>query len=133
MCIRDSRVPGIADYEEQAYWRDVGTIDAYYDAHRDAMGEQPRFKLFNPQWVINSSNYQGPSARILSGHIENTALGPGSLIPVSYTHLDVYKRQVHRGHGLRTRANHARRSPQMVDRPPGRRGCDAQRAGEPPP
>ena len=90
----DNRVPGIADYEEQAYWRDVGTIDAYYDAHRDAMGEQPRFKLFNPQWVINSSNYQGPSARILSGHIENTALGPGSLIRGASVRNSILRREV---------------------------------------
>ena len=76
----DNRVPGVADYEQQAYWRDVGTIDAYFDAHRDTMGEQPRFKLFNPQWVINSSNYQGPTARILSGQIENSTLGAGTLV-----------------------------------------------------
>ena len=90
----NNRVPGVADYEEQAYWRDVGTIDAYYDAHRDAMGEQPRFKLFNPQWVVNSSNYQGPSARILSGHIENTALGPGSLIRGASVRNSILRREV---------------------------------------
>lgn len=90
----DNRIPGTADYEEQAYWRDVGTIDAYYDAHRDALGEQPRFKLFNPQWIINSSNYQGPSARILSGHIENTALGPGSLIRGASVRNSILRREV---------------------------------------
>lgn len=90
----DNRVPGVAEYEEQAYWRDVGTIDAYYAAHRDAMGEQPRFKLFNPQWVVNSSNYQGPSARILSGHIENTALGPGSLIRGASVRNSILRREV---------------------------------------
>jgi len=90
----ENRVPGIAEYEEKAYWRDVGTIDAYYAAHLDVLGEQPRFKLFNPQWVVNSSNYQGPSARILSGHIENTAIGPGSLIRSASVRNSILRREV---------------------------------------
>ncbi|MBK7424009.1 MAG: glucose-1-phosphate adenylyltransferase [Propionivibrio sp.] len=90
----ENRVPGVAEYEEKAYWRDVGTIDAYYAAHLDVLGEQPRFKLFNPQWVVNSSNYQGPSARILSGHIENTAIGPGSLIRSASVRNSILRREV---------------------------------------
>ena len=62
--LRKIASPGVAEYEEHAYWRDVGTIDGYFEAHRDTLGEQPRFTLFNPQWLINFSNYQGPSARI---------------------------------------------------------------------
>ena len=37
-----NRVAGIKSYEEHAYWRDVGTIDAYYEAHRDVLGAEPR-------------------------------------------------------------------------------------------
>ena len=74
----DNHVPGVADYEEQAYWRDLGTIDAYYDAHFDVLGERPRFNLFNPQWFINSSTYQGPSPRILSGDIKNSTIATTS-------------------------------------------------------
>ena len=90
----DNRVPGVADYEEQAYWRDVGTIDAYFDAHRDTLGEQPKFKLFNPQWIINSSNYQGPSARVMSGQIENTTIAPGSLIKGGHVRNSILRREV---------------------------------------
>ncbi len=90
----DNRVPGVAAYEEQAYWRDVGTIDAYYDAHRDTLGEQPRFKLFNPQWSINSSNYQGPSARIFSGHIENSTISAGSLVRDARIRNSILRREV---------------------------------------
>jgi glucose-1-phosphate adenylyltransferase len=45
----DNHVPGVADYEEQSYWRDVGDIDAYYEAHYDVLSAKPRFNLFNPR------------------------------------------------------------------------------------
>ena len=64
-------------YEEQAYWRDVGDIDTFYTAHHDVMGGEPKFNLFNPSWFINSSNYQGPSPRILSGDIQDSVIGAG--------------------------------------------------------
>ena len=47
-----NRVPGVQPYEEAAYWRDVGTIDAYQDAQQDAAGPTPRFQLENPDWPI---------------------------------------------------------------------------------
>lgn len=90
----DNRIPGIRDYEQHAYWRDVGTIDAYYAANRDVLGEKPAFNLFNPQWFINSSNYQGPSPRIVKGEIENSALGAGSLIVGARIRNSVLRREV---------------------------------------
>ncbi|MBI5451788.1 MAG: glucose-1-phosphate adenylyltransferase [Gammaproteobacteria bacterium] len=76
----DNKVPGVRSYEEPAYWRDVGTVDAYYDANRNVLGAEPRFDVFNPQWPIYSSNYQGPVARILGGEIVNSLLGAGTLV-----------------------------------------------------
>lgn len=90
----DNRIAGVAGYEEQAYWRDVGTIDAYFAANQDTLGEQPRFKLFNPQWVINSSNYQGPSARILSAQIENSMISAGSLVRGARIRNSILRREV---------------------------------------
>lgn len=90
----DNRIAGVAAYEEQAYWRDVGTIDTYFSANRDTLGEQPRFKLFNPQWVINSSNYQGPSARILSAQIENSMISAGSLVRGARIRNSILRREV---------------------------------------
>ena len=58
------------------------------------MGEQPRFKLFNPQWVINSSNYQGPSARILSAQIDNSMIGAGSLVRGARIRNSILRREV---------------------------------------
>ena len=75
-----NRVPGLHPYETPAYWRDVGTIDAYYAAHQDVLGAKPRLNLFNPTWPIFSSNYQGPVARILGGELRNSLFGAATVI-----------------------------------------------------
>jgi len=49
----DNRVPGIQEYEERAYWRDVGTLTALAAAQQDATGVRPRFNLWNPRWPIH--------------------------------------------------------------------------------
>jgi glucose-1-phosphate adenylyltransferase len=75
-----NQVPGLHPYEEPTYWRDVGTIDAYFDAHQDTLGGEPRFELFNPDWPIFSSHYQGPVARVVGGDIDNCLFGAATLI-----------------------------------------------------
>lgn len=37
------------------YWRDVGTLDAYYDASMDLVSAQPEFDLYNPQWPLRTA------------------------------------------------------------------------------
>lgn len=76
----NNRIPGAKPYEDLNYWRDVGTIDAYFEAHRDVLGLEPVFDVFNPQWPIYSSSYQGPVARIIGGEIVNTLIGSAALI-----------------------------------------------------
>jgi glucose-1-phosphate adenylyltransferase len=73
-------VPGVKPYEEVGYWRDVGSLDAYFDAHQDLLGAQPRFDAFNPEWPIQSGSYVGPVARILGGTIDNSMVASGSRI-----------------------------------------------------
>jgi glucose-1-phosphate adenylyltransferase len=90
----DNSIPGIRDYEEPGYWRDVGTLDAYYAANQDVLGDTPRFNLYNPQWFINSSNYQGPSPRIVSGQIEDSVVGAGSLIRGARLKNTILRREV---------------------------------------
>ena len=46
-----STTPGVAE-REQGYWRDVGTLDAYYDAHMDLISVDPIFNLYNREWPI---------------------------------------------------------------------------------
>jgi glucose-1-phosphate adenylyltransferase len=46
-----SEVPG-SSQRDRAYWRDVGTVDAYYDAHMDLISVDPIFNLYNDEWPI---------------------------------------------------------------------------------
>lgn len=48
----DNRVPGVQAHEERSYWRDVGTLVALAAAQQDAMGQRPRFNLWNRRWPI---------------------------------------------------------------------------------
>ncbi|MCU7940426.1 MAG: glucose-1-phosphate adenylyltransferase [gamma proteobacterium symbiont of Bathyaustriella thionipta] len=75
-----NEVPGIKPYEEQNYWRDVGSLDAYFEAHQDMLGIAPKFDTFNPRWPIFSSNDQGPVAQIISGQLTNSMLGVATLV-----------------------------------------------------
>jgi len=73
-------IPGTMDYEERGYWRDVGTIASYFDAHMDMLGDKPLFEVNNKSWPIHPSSYEGPSAKILGGHISNSIIGEGTII-----------------------------------------------------
>ena len=75
-----NEIPGIQPYEDRVYWRDVGTIDAYFEAHKDVLGAEPVFDMFNPYWPIYSSGYQGPVARVLGGELRNSLLGAATMI-----------------------------------------------------
>lgn len=76
----NNRIPGIRDYEEPNYWRDVGTIDAYFQAHQDSLGVEPKFDMFNPKWRIGANNYQGPSPRFFNAEIDNSIVSSGCLV-----------------------------------------------------
>ncbi|BBA36767.1 glucose-1-phosphate adenylyltransferase [Methylocaldum marinum] len=89
-----NRVPGIKPYEDQPYWRDVGTIDAYFAAHMDMLGEEPRFEIFNPNWPIYSDNYLGPDTRIIDGEVRDSVLGAGSMIRGARINRSVIRREV---------------------------------------
>ncbi len=89
-----NKVPGTKPYEEQAYWRDVGTRDAYFNAHQDLLGETPRFDMFNPQWRIFSSNYQGPVARLMDAKICNSVIAAGSMVRQATIVNTIIRREV---------------------------------------
>jgi glucose-1-phosphate adenylyltransferase len=75
-----NEIPGVEPYEEHAYWRDVGTIDAYYQAHFDTLGAQPKFRMTNRRWPIYASPDQAESAQIENGVINRSVVGSGSII-----------------------------------------------------
>jgi glucose-1-phosphate adenylyltransferase len=47
------------------YWRDVGTIDSFWEAHMDLLGDRPVFDLHDPTWPILTPEPPSPPARIL--------------------------------------------------------------------
>lgn len=89
----DNCIPGIKPYEEVGYWRDVGTLDAYFEAHRDVLGLEPRFDVFNPQWPIFSSHYQGPVARVLDSRIDNSLIGAAAVVHNATVRNSIVRRE----------------------------------------
>lgn len=89
-----NRIPGVKSTEEATYWRDVGTLDAYYEAHMDVLGMQPRFDVFNARWPIFSSNYQGPVAKFQESHLDNCIVSAGCLINGARLKNSVLRREV---------------------------------------
>ena len=87
-------IPGIKPYEEKGYWRDVGTIAAYFDAHMDLMSDKPAFDAFNTQWPINPSWCEGPPTRIFDGQIKNSLIAEGSIIKKAIIRNSVIRRGV---------------------------------------
>jgi glucose-1-phosphate adenylyltransferase len=75
-----NEVPGVKPYEEQGYWRDVGTVQSYWDAHMDLLGESPRFDLDDRWWPIRTGGHPGPPARFIGGEVDNAQIGESSLV-----------------------------------------------------
>jgi glucose-1-phosphate adenylyltransferase len=46
-----------------AYWRDVGTLDAYYEAHMDLRAVSPELNLYNREWPLRTASYADPPAK----------------------------------------------------------------------
>jgi len=84
-------VPGSTD-RDRAYWRDVGTIESFYDAHLDLISTLPVFNLYNMQWPIHSQLVNSPPAKFVrdaQGRIGNaidSVVSLGSVL--SGTHLE---------------------------------------------
>ena len=76
----DNDVPGVTD-RDRGYWRDVGTIDAYYDANMDLVAVHPVFNLYNRQWPIFSDIPQLPAAKFIEGGLaQESIVASGSII-----------------------------------------------------
>ncbi|WP_369598899.1 glucose-1-phosphate adenylyltransferase [Arthrobacter sp.] len=59
-------IPGATD-RDRNYWRDVGTIDSYYDAHMDLISPLPIFNLYNRDWPIYTRNSLSAPAKFVHG------------------------------------------------------------------
>jgi glucose-1-phosphate adenylyltransferase len=101
-------VPGATD-RDRGYWRDVGTLDAFYDAHMDLISVHPVFNLYNREWPIHTFVEPLPPAKfvfadsdrvghaldsmvcagvVISGaEVRQSVLGPGVHLH-SYAHVE---------------------------------------------
>ncbi|MFI5350406.1 MAG: glucose-1-phosphate adenylyltransferase [Elusimicrobiota bacterium] len=88
-------LPGIKVYEEEGYWRDVGTIQSFYNANMDILGARPKLNLNNRRWFIHSGRYDGPPAKILEGKIVNSIIGDGCFVRNATIKNSILGRGVH--------------------------------------
>jgi glucose-1-phosphate adenylyltransferase len=76
----DNQMPGATD-RDRGYWRDVGTLDSYYDAHRDLVSLHPVFNLYNRAWPILTSMPQLPPAKfVLAGRATESIVSAGCIV-----------------------------------------------------
>ena len=82
-CVYDfalNEVPGATD-RDRGYWRDVGTLDAYHDAHMDLVSVHPIFNLYNRRWPILTNHLTLPPAKFVEGgNAHESMVGTGSII-----------------------------------------------------
>jgi glucose-1-phosphate adenylyltransferase len=87
----DNQVPGATE-RDAGYWRDVGTLDSYFDAHMDLCAVHPVFNLYNSKWPILTQAPSDPPAkfvhddgdgrmgRALNSLVSNGVIVSGSLV-----------------------------------------------------
>jgi glucose-1-phosphate adenylyltransferase len=92
-------VPGVQAYEERGYWRDVGNLFSYWSAHMDLLGAEPAFDLNNWRWPVLSEGIVGLPAKVVSGHVEDSLIGVGSVIDNAHVQRSIlgHSVRVHEG------------------------------------
>jgi glucose-1-phosphate adenylyltransferase len=81
----ENDVAGSTD-RDRNYWRDVGTLDAYYDANMDLISVEPVFNLYNGKWPLFSGYQNLPPAKFVHagsgrlGHAADSVVAPGVLV-----------------------------------------------------
>jgi glucose-1-phosphate adenylyltransferase len=75
----DNEVPGSTE-RDRGYWRDVGTLDSFYDAHMDLIAIHPVFNLYNFEWPIYTDHPPWPPAKFVHGWQERIGRAVGSMI-----------------------------------------------------
>jgi glucose-1-phosphate adenylyltransferase len=62
------------------YWRDVGTLEAYYEANMDVAGVSPTFNLYDKSWPMRTRPYQYPPAKFVFGEPGRTGMAINSIV-----------------------------------------------------
>ncbi len=99
-----NEIPG-SEERDHGYWRDVGTLDAYYDAHMDLVSVHPIFNLYNESWPIYS--WQGtvaPAKFVFDeegrrGTALNSIVSPGVIVSGGTVRRSVLGPRTHVGAG----------------------------------
>jgi glucose-1-phosphate adenylyltransferase len=93
-------VPGATD-RDAGYWRDVGTLDAFYDAHMDLISVSPIFNLYNMEWPILTMPEPLPPAKFVfaederMGHALDSMVSPGVIVSGATVDHSVISSRVH--------------------------------------
>jgi glucose-1-phosphate adenylyltransferase len=74
-----NEVPGTSE-RERGFWRDVGTLDTYYDTHMDLVSTLPVFNLYNQEWPIHSWPEPLPPAKFVVEEEGRTGLAISSMV-----------------------------------------------------
>ena len=82
---RTNRIPG-DPASMRPYWRDVGTIDAFYEANMDLRAVSPDLNLYNRQWPLRTAGYEDPPAKFIfddegrRGNAIDSVVCPGTIL-----------------------------------------------------
>jgi glucose-1-phosphate adenylyltransferase len=91
----DNDVPGVSE-RDRGYWRDVGTLDSYHEAHMDLVSVHPVFNLYNYRWPILSYAPPLPPAKFVEGGTaHDSIIGTGSIIAGAHVRTSVVSTDVH--------------------------------------
>lgn len=91
-----NEVPGQAE-REQGYWRDVGTVEAYFASNMDLVDVNPVFSLYNAQWPIHTMQHNAPPAKFVfadpesgrQGYATDSLISEGCIISGGHIHRSV--------------------------------------------
>ncbi|HST85243.1 MAG TPA: glucose-1-phosphate adenylyltransferase [Kineosporiaceae bacterium] len=91
---KDNDVPGSTSRDKD-YWRDVGTMDAYFESQMDLVSVHPVFNLYNYDWPLYTHQGPWPPAKFVHGwqgrigHAVNSIVSPGTVVSGSFVENSV--------------------------------------------
>lgn len=75
----ENEYPGITK-NEKGYWRDVGNIDAYWEANMDLLDYEPELNIYSKEWPLRTFNYNYPPAKFLWSQNDRVGMATDSMI-----------------------------------------------------
>ncbi|MDD2772529.1 MAG: glucose-1-phosphate adenylyltransferase [Elusimicrobiales bacterium] len=87
-------LPGMKPYEEKGYWRDVGTIQSYWQTNMDLLGQTPKLDLYNPKWQIHSASFNSPPSKFIGADIRDSMISDGCIVDNASIHRSILGRGV---------------------------------------